>query len=657
MLLSILIMFVILFLLSLFVKINSIKKIKMINKILLLSFLLIFVYSTLNLYTWNIINLYNIIHIWNLENYFLLIFSILWMAVSFYTDFYFWEYLKHGKKLNYYYIFLLLFIFSMFGVIISSDAILFLIYWEIMSVSSYFLVIHEYNKKWILSDWAWYVIITHIWMFFIALSFFPFIQSTWSTNFLDWWNTTLSPILGSLAFFSALIWFWSKAGLFPIHIWLPKAHPIAPTNVSALMSWFMVKLPILMILKFLIVFVSMKVQFSWIIITLFIASISSFLWVFYAIIQHNIKKLLAYHTIENIGIIFLWISIAMFGMYLNNNTLILIWIFAALYHTFNHAIFKWLLFLVAWWIIERTWTYEYTKLWWLIKLYPFLAFAFLIWSIAIAWIVPLNWFNSEFLTYIWLIKSVILHSSEFSQIIFTLSVIILSATAVLSLICFAKVFSITFLWNQRDNKLTYKKIQSLSEKISYTILIVTIFILAILPWVIYFVISKILKLNYAWNIFTFGNLQLNYIPIYLVWILVILWFILFIIYKKITKDSKIIWVWNCWYPYIEPRTQYTSTSFIQPLRRIFATIYWEIKHIDPKKINEDSIKEYKKNLSHIEYHHNKKDFIMIYYQKILALIWYLGKKVKMLQNWQIQTYIFYMFLAVLITLSFVLLFK
>jgi len=183
MLTAILIIFGVLFLLSFFMKINSPLKIKVINHILALAFLLITIFSVNNLLSENIIEFGKVFFLWNLENYFLMIFWILGFAISFYSDFYFWEYLKHWKKLNFYYILFLLFIFSMLWVIASAEAVTFLVFWEIMSVSSYFLVIHEATKKGILKNWAWYFIITHIGMFFILLSFIPFIASTWTTFF------------------------------------------------------------------------------------------------------------------------------------------------------------------------------------------------------------------------------------------------------------------------------------------------------------------------------------------------------------------------------------------------------------------------------------------------------------------------------------------
>jgi len=653
MLTAILIIFGVLFLLSFFMKINSPLKIKVINHILAFAFLLITIFSVNNLLSGNIIEFGKVFFLWNLENYFLMIFWILGFAISFYSDFYFWEYLKHWKKINFYYILFLLFIFSMLWVIASAEAVTFLVFWEIMSVSSYFLVVHEATKKGILKNWAWYFIITHIWMFFILLSFIPFIASTWTTFFWVWASANLSSTLSSFVFFSALIWFGSKAWLFPIHIWLPKAHPIAPTNVSALMSGFMVKLPVLMILKFLFVFLAMKVQFSWFVITLLLASISAFLWVFYAIIQHNIKKLLAYSTIENVWIIFLWISVVILWMFFKNDYLLLLWIYWTLFHSFNHTIFKWLMFILAGWVIERTWTYDYTKLWGMIKKFPFLWISFLIWSLAIAGIMPLNWFNSEFLIFLWLFKSSMIQAWIFWKIAILISIIALSATAVLSLITFVQLFSQIFIWNKRDKNIEYKEIKSVWEKISYSVLIFFIFALAIFPGIIYLFVSKILNIKFEWTIFSFWNLNLNYTPIFLFWMFLIFWIISYIFYKKLAKKEKKMWVWNCWYNYIEPKTQYTSTSFIQPIRRIFGTIYWETKTIN-KVQREWAINSYKKNLDVIEYTIKNKYFVDNFYEKTLKVIWKIAKKVKSLQNWQVQSYIFYMFLALLISVLIIL---
>ncbi len=653
MLTIILSLFWILFLASLFLKINSLRKIKILNHILALIFILVFYISIKNIFSWNTIDLLKVFHVWKLENYFLLMYSILWIAISFYSDFYFGEYFKHWKKLNSYYFNTLLFITSMFWVILSSEAITFLIFWEIMSLSSYLLVVHEQTKKWILKDWAWYLIITHIWMFFILLSFIPFIITTHSTIFSSWNWANLTTTLASLSFFSALIWFWSKAWLFPIHIWLPKAHPIAPTNISALMSWFMVKLPVFMILKFLLLFFAMKVQFSWFIVTILIASVSAFIWIFYALIQTNIKKMLAYSTIENIWIIFLWISIMILWMYTHKEIIIIIWLFATLYHSINHTIFKWLMFLLAWWIIERTWTYNYTQLWWLIKKTPFLAISFLIWIIAIAWIFPLNWFNSELLIYVGLMKSIFISSNFVSKIILIISIITLSATAILALITFTKTFWTIFLWNKRNTELKYIKIKSIWEKISYSVLILSIFILTIIPWFIYFITSNILNIKYTWTIFSFWNLNLNYIPAEFIGIILIFIFISYIIYKIFVKNERKSNVWNCWYNYIEPATQYTSQSFNQPIKRIFTNIYWIKK--DNKQIKIDNANnKFKKNLEYINYDTVANYYTEFVYTKLLNIIQKIAKIVKSLQNWEIQSYIFYMFLAILLLVLYVL---
>jgi len=214
MLTAILVIFGVLFLLSFFCKINTPRKIKIINHILALAFLLIAIFSVKNLLNSESVSFWKVFFLWNLENFFLLLFSILWFAISFYSDFYFGEYLKHWKKLKFYYIAFLTFIFSMLWVIASSEAITFLVFWEIMSVSSYFLVVHEATKKGILKDWAWYFIITHIWMFFILLSFMPFIAASWTTFFTWWAQITLNPVFANSSYrFWFKSWFVSNSYL------------------------------------------------------------------------------------------------------------------------------------------------------------------------------------------------------------------------------------------------------------------------------------------------------------------------------------------------------------------------------------------------------------------------------------------------------------
>ncbi len=137
-------------------------------------------------------------------------------------------------------------------------------------------------------------------MFFILMSFVPFILSSGSFAFGSWDASLLSEGMKQLAFFAALIGFGAKAGLFPFHIWLPKAHPIAPSNISAMMSGFMVKLPVVMLLKFVITFFALQMSLSWAIIVLVLGGVTALLGIFYSLVQDDIKKALAYSTMENI---------------------------------------------------------------------------------------------------------------------------------------------------------------------------------------------------------------------------------------------------------------------------------------------------------------------------------------------------------------------
>ncbi len=584
----------------------------------------------------------------SLSAIFLILFWIFGLWFSFFTKFYYWEYSKHWKNTFFYELLTDLFILAMFFVIIANETITFLTAWEIMSLSSFFLVVHEFKKPWILKSGAWYFVIAHIWMFFILFSFLPFIKETGSTFFDNFSKAHLTWVMASIAFFSALAWFGSKAGMFPVHVWLPKAHPIAPSNISSLMSGFMVKLPVLMILKFLFIFLAMKVQFSFFVVVLILASISSFLWVFYALIQHNIKKLLAFHTIENIWIIFIWIAIAIFWMYIHNEIIIILWLFTTIYHTFNHAIFKWLLFMLSWGMYERVNTYDYTKLWGLIKTAVLLWISFLIWSIAITWLPPLNWFNSELSAFSWLIDSIFYSTNLSEWLLFIVSLILLAATTILSLICFSKVFSIAFLGNKRDNKIEYKKIRNKFESISYIYLDILIFILAIFPWVIYYFTGKVLNKKFNINLFEINIWNLHYTPIILMLLLLIVWVIVYIFYKS--SKQKIKGVWNCGYTYIEPKTQYTSTSFIQPIRRIYSKLYAESAVLNHKHNKQAEKRIYKKEINFIKYDIEHKYFIDFVYDFVLKNVKRISIKFKKLQNWKVESYVFYMFLIIVVAI-------
>ena len=335
----------------------------------------------------------------------------------------------------------------MIMVVIARNAILFLIAWEIMSLSSFFLVTFDDEHPHVRRAGFIYLIATHIGTVFLIALFVCLGQETGSLNFSTFQNlASLAPATASLLFLFALIGFGTKAGLMPLHVWLPEAHPAAPSHVSALMSGVMIKTGIYGIIRTLTFLPETQAWWGWLLVL--IGAISGLLGVLFALAQHDIKRLLAYHSVENIGIITIGIGIGVIGIHSGSAFLAVAGFAGALLHVVNHAFFKGLLFLGAGAIIQAAGTRDIDRFGGLIKRMPWTAGAFLIGSIAICGLPPLNGFVSEFLVYYGAFHGAIIGKIE----VFLPAILAIGSLAGiggLALACFTKSFGITFLGEAR----------------------------------------------------------------------------------------------------------------------------------------------------------------------------------------------------------------
>ncbi len=345
----------------------------------------------------------------------------------------------------------------MIAVTTANHTLLFLIAWEIMSLTSYFLVIFERQEEKNIRAGTLYFIMTHMGTAFIILSFLLLYQATGSFDFetIRSGLGALSPLLKNAIFICTLIGFGAKAGIIPFHIWLPRAHPAAPSHVSALMSGVMIKTGIYMLVR---IYGDMLpgIPIWWGLLLLGIGSVSSLLGVLYALSEHDLKRLLAYHSIENIGIIFLGLGSSLTFLAAGMKGPAMFGLVAALYHTLNHATFKALLFLGAGSVIAETHTRNIEKYGGLIKVMPQTALLFLIGSMAISALPPLNGFFSEWMTF----QSMFLGVTAFAQttkMVFFLSIGALAFTGGLAAACFVKAFGVAFLARPRGREAQHAK--------------------------------------------------------------------------------------------------------------------------------------------------------------------------------------------------------
>ncbi|MBB3172174.1 hydrogenase 4 subunit B [Parvibacter caecicola] len=345
--------------------------------------------------------------------------------------------------------FMNLFIASMNLVILADNAFWFLVFFELMSLTSYMLVIVDQTEKSLRGGFL-YLIMAHIGFLMIALSFFSMAVCAGSLEFAAFRGLAFVPPVATIAFVLAFFGFGAKAGVVPFHSWLPQAHPAAPSNVSALMSGGMIKIGIFGICKVCFDLLGATGgEVSWGVLVIIIGAVSSVLGVVYALGEHDLKSLLAYHSVENIGIILLGVGTGIFGWAAGLPWLAAIGLLAGLYHVVNHAMFKGLLFLGAGSVLHATGTRNMEVLGGLARVMPWTAVCFLIGSLAISAIPPLNGFVSEWFTYQGLIGAA-MGGDVFLRIVFAFAVVALAITGALAVTCFVKAFGVTFLARPRS---------------------------------------------------------------------------------------------------------------------------------------------------------------------------------------------------------------
>jgi hydrogenase-4 component B len=406
------------------------------------------------------------VHIDYLSAFFMMVISVIAFFCSMYALGYLTKY--YGKysigALGFYYN---LFIVSMILAVTASNALFFLIAWEIMSLSSYFLVIIEVDQEKNIKAGSLYFIMTHVGSAFILAAFLLLYQATGSYDYdvIVTGLSSASPLVKNTIFIFALIGFGSKAGIIPLHIWLPGAHPAAPSHVSALMSGVMIKTGIYMLARICWDILPGPPPLWWGLLMTIIGSVSSLLGVLYALSEHDLKRLLAYHSIENIGIILLGLGSSLVFLSAGVTTLAVFGLIASLYHTMNHAIFKALLFLSAGSVIAETRTRNIEEYGGLIKAMPQTAFFFLVGSLAISALPPFNGFFSEWMTFQSLFQGV--NSLGLTtKIVFIPAIGALAFTGGLAAACFVKAFGATFLARPRSEPAQQAKEAALPLRIA-----------------------------------------------------------------------------------------------------------------------------------------------------------------------------------------------
>ncbi len=586
-----------------------------------------------------------------LSGFFVMVISILTLSVSIFSIGYTKDIGNKGLKGFLYNLFIL----SMYAVVMSGNIVTFLISWETMSVVSYFLVTFDRSEKSAKAGLI-YAVMTHVGTAFIITLFFMLYKNT---GHMDFSNikaaiTEVPDDVKSLIFIFSVIGFGTKAGIIPLHTWLPKAHPAAPSNISALMSGVMIKTGIYGFVR-----ISMDIMGHgpewWGVMIIVIGAVSSILGVLYALMEHDIKRLLAYHSVENIGIILLGIGGAMMfkshGLY----TLSAIALIAGFYHTLNHALFKGLLFLGAGSVMHATHTKNMEDMGGLIKSMPYTGLFFLIGSISICALPPFNGFVSEWLTYQALILG-FKSPSITSKIISPLGGAALALTGALAAACFVKAFGISFLGIPRSSHAENVKESSPSMITGMAILALLCLIFGIFPGAVITLLSPaVFNLTGSYGMLSGKGVlhisetvaALSPVAILITMVITSVATIVFIFIvsgkKKVTYGGS----WDCGMPALTPRMQYSATAFTKPIRMIFKRIYLPRRELRVSYIVKPFF------VKSIKYSGEITPFFEKYiYEPVTVFIHKFAGKVRLLQSGSLHLYLGYILITLILLLIF-----
>lgn len=523
-----------------------------------------------------------------LSAFMVMVISLIVVAASIYSLQYLKEY--QGKGAWGICFFLNLFVASMAVLVVVDNAFYFIVFFECMSLASYFLVLVEQTEQSVKAGLQ-YFFIAHAGSVLIMIAFFMLFRESGSLSFSDFSHLNLPAWESSVIFLLAFFGFGAKAGMITLHGWLPQAHPAAPSHASALMSGVMVKIGVFGIIKVGLVFLG-ATEAWWGYVVLAFGAISSVLGVMYALAEHDLKRLLAYHTVENVGIILMGVGVAMIGVATNHPVFAALGLLGALYHLLNHAVFKGLLFLGAGSVIYRMHTKDMEKMGGLGKLMPYTAVAFLIGTMAISALPPLNGFVSE-----WFIYQSLFDMSKQADISMAVggpvAVVMLAITGALACMCFVKVYGICFCGAPRTQPASEAKEVGWPMVAGCVILAALCIVLGVgSPWISPYISAVATATLSATPIVVQQGMALHPVsttqailstPVITIGLLVLL--IIPAAVLAMFKGQRLMNrhqgdPWACGYAY-EHRMTVSAEGLTQPLRYMFAPVYRIREILDP----------------------------------------------------------------------------
>ncbi len=540
---------------------------------------------------------------------------------------------------------------------------LFLIAWELMALTAYCLVSFEHEQPETRQAGVLFFVMSHIDAGCVILGFLLLFQVSGDYSFdsLHGLGAKMSAGKRDAAFVLFLLGFGIKAGIVPLHIWLPAAHPVAPGNVSALMSGVLIKTGIYGLTRVCFDFLGPP-PLWWGVTVLVAGTVSAVLGVLYALMEHDLKRLLAYHSIENIGIILMGLGAALVFLHEGHPLLAALSLIAGMYHTINHAAFKGLLFLGAGAVAHSTHTRNMEEMGGLAKRMPDTAFYFLIGAVAISALPPLNGFVSEWLTYQALLQG-FGTSESLWRLVFPLGGAMLALTGALAAVCFVKAFGITFLAQPRSEPARNAREAAPSMRIGMAVLTAACLLLGFFPTAFVRLLDPLTQqltgrqisgqLSVANGLVlasltekagTVSTPGLVLMGLCLLPIPFVLW--LALARKTKTRRGP---TWACGQRGLTPQMEYTATGFSKPVRMIFKALF------RPRR---DTQREYDFSpyfATNVRFEsHIEEVFVQRLYRPLRISIVRMSRRIRALQAGSIHAYLLYIFITLLLLLIFAL---
>jgi hydrogenase-4 component B len=461
-------------------------------------------------------------------------------------------------------------------VLTAQNGILFLLAWEVMALASFFLITTEDDLQETRRAGFIYLVATHTGT--LALfALFALLELSCGTFSLPAAGTLSAGAVTTAIFLLSLFGFGLKAGIMPLHIWLPGAHAAAPSHISALLSGIMIKTGIYGLVRVTSLFAAIPLWWGWVLIVLGV--ITGILGVAYALAQHDLKRLLAYHSVENIGIITLGLGLALLGRSAGLPELAALGLAGALLHVVNHALFKSLLFLSGGAVIHATGTRDIESMGGLIRSQPWTAALFLGGAVAICGLPPFNGFISE-----WLIYQGSFRALTDNRLGLSLAIIVAPVLALiggLALACFVKVFGIVFLGAPRTPATTQGHDATLTMRGAMLVLLAACLAIGLLPWLIAPLLNAAAL---AWAPLSGGG-AITATMTSLIWIGILGTLLLLLsgiftwwLHRRSHQAVHQQPTWGCGYPLPTARMQYTASSFADALVKLFRFGLWTKVH-------------------------------------------------------------------------------